>query len=174
MKDPVSIDRIKLLHPLLREEMTEIFDEIHSALTGKAICRLSHTTRTFKEQDDLFAIGRSKPGTVRTWAKGGQSYHNYGLAVDICLLKDKDGNGTFESASWETDVDFDGDGLADWREVVEIFMRYGWEWGGNWSKPKTDNPHFQKTFGVSVSELLKRYNEKKVDANNYVKIYSGI
>lgn len=41
--------------------------------------------RTFKEQDALYAKGRTKPGGVVTKAKGGQSMHNYGLAVDLDL-----------------------------------------------------------------------------------------
>lgn len=28
--------------------------------------------------------------------------------------------------------DFDGDGKADWMEVVAVFKKYGWEWGGDW------------------------------------------
>lgn len=170
--DQVTLNRIKNLHPNLRDEANEIYKEICEALKGRAICRFAYTFRTFVEQDKLYAYGRTdKSKGVVTWAKGGESYHNYGLAVDIVLLQDKNGDGTFETANYQTDVDFDGDGIADWREVVEVFTKYGWEWGGNWNKPKTDNPHFQKTFGVSVKELLKRYNEKKVDQNGYATIY---
>lgn len=169
MKDPVTLDRIKLLHPAVREEVEQMYDEICQALTGKAICRFAYTTRTFAEQDALYALGRTAPGKIVTNAKAGRSYHNYGLAFDIVLLKDKDGSGTFESASWETDVDFDGDGVADWIEVVKICKDYGWSWGGDWKF--TDKPHFEKTFGVPVAELHKRYLEKKVDQHNYVKIY---
>src|SRR4051812_45095106 len=42
--------------------------------------------RTWKEQDALYEQGRTKPGKIVTKAKGGQSYHNFGLAVDIVLL----------------------------------------------------------------------------------------
>jgi peptidoglycan L-alanyl-D-glutamate endopeptidase CwlK len=68
-------------------------------------------------------------------------------------MVDKDGNGSYESAVWDTKTDFDADGISDWREVVEIFAKHGWEWGGNWNAPKTDAPHFQKTFGYSIKEL---------------------
>jgi peptidoglycan L-alanyl-D-glutamate endopeptidase CwlK len=159
--DKVSVDRIKLMHPKLRGELTKIYEEINAALTGKAICRFAYTLRTFKEQDALF----NKVPKV-TKAKGGQSLHNYGLAVDIVLLKDKDGNGTFESASWETNVDFDGDGKPDWMEIVAIFKKYGWEWGGDWKF--TDKPHFQKTFGYSWQKLLELHNAGKVDKEGYV------
>lgn len=167
--DKITLDRIELAHPALREELRKIYAEICTALTGRALCRFAYTLRTFAEQDALFAQGRTKPGKVVTNAKGGQSYHNYGLAVDIVLLVDRDKNGSFEAASWETNVDFDGDGKHDWREVVDIFKRYGWEWGGDWKF--SDKPHFQKTLGQSVQQLLTRYNAKQLIAGtNYVRL----
>ena len=168
MIDEKTLERIKLLHPKLRDEATSIYDEIVLALTGKAACRFSYTLRTFAEQDSLYAQGRTKPGTIVTKAKGGQSYHNYGLAIDIVLLVDKDGNGTFESASWNIKTDFDGDKKADWQEIVAIFKRYGWEWGGDWKF--IDTPHFQKTFGKSIIDLLQLHKTNKVDKNGFVLI----
>jgi peptidoglycan L-alanyl-D-glutamate endopeptidase CwlK len=167
-QDLVTLDRIKLLHPKLREEVSKIYAEICEALSGKAICRFAYTLRTFAEQDELFAQGRTKKGNIVTKAKGGLSYHNYGLALDIVLLVDKDGNGTYETASWDLKSDFDGDGKADWMEIVNIFKQYGWSWGGDWKF--VDAPHFEKTFGHSVRDLLALYDAKKVDANNYVLI----
>lgn len=167
MEDKITLDRIQLVHPKLRDEVTEIYKEIREALKGRAICRFSHTLRTFEEQNALYAQGRTKAGKIVTKAKGGLSMHNYGLAIDIVLLVDKDKNGTFESASWETDVDFDGDGVHDWMEVVQIFKSFGWEWGGDWKF--TDMPHFQKTFGRSVRELKSLVDNKKV-VNGYVVI----
>lgn len=166
-RDSKTLERIQLLHPALRAEATAIYNEICEALKGSAICRFAYTLRSFKEQDDLYAQGRTKPGTKVTNAKGGQSYHNYGLAIDIVLLKDVDGNGTFETASWETNKDFDKDGIADWQEVVAIFKRHGWECGGDWKF--TDTPHFQKTFGLSISRLQELYDAGKFLPNsNYL------
>lgn len=144
--DRITLDRIQLLHPKLRDEANKIYIEICEALKGRAFCRFSHTLRTFSEQDALF---NARPQVTK--AKGGQSYHNYGLAIDIVLIIDKDGNGSFESASWDEKMDFDGDGQFDWQEVVHIFKRYGWEWGGDWGFH--DAPHFQKTFGLSIMKL---------------------
>lgn len=159
--DKVTLDRIQLLHPKLREEVGEIYNEICSVLTGSAFCRFAYTLRTFAEQDALYAQGRTKPGSIVTKAKGGLSYHNYGLALDIVLIDGK-------NASWDSKKDFDGDGKADWAEIVNIFKQHGWEWGGDWGFK--DEPHFQKTFGKSVRELLELYNNKKVDKNNFVLI----
>jgi len=168
MKDQKTLERIQLLHPKLRDEALELYDEILASLTGSAICRFAYTLRTFAEQDALFAQGRSKPGKVVTNAKGGQSYHNYGLAIDIVLILDKDKNGTFETASWDVKSDFDGDKKADWMEVVQIFKRYGFEWGGDWKF--LDLPHFQKSFGKSIYELKSLHAAGKVDKNGFVLI----
>lgn len=165
-KDDITLERIKLLHPLLRDEATMIYYEICEALTGSALCRFAYTIRTFAEQEKLYSLGRTLPGKIVTQAKAGHSYHNYGLAIDIVLLQDKDKNGSYETANWDQKTDFDGDQRSDWMEVVNIFKQYGWEWGGDWGFK--DAPHFQKTFGVSVRDLLHKYNTKGVDANNYV------
>jgi peptidoglycan L-alanyl-D-glutamate endopeptidase CwlK len=152
--DKITLERIKLLHPELRKEALDIYTEICKRLSNNVQCRFTYTLRTDKEQDALYAIGRTKPGKVVTWAKGGESYHNYGFAIDVCLLIDLNNDGVKE-ASWDTLKDYDGDHQSDWREIVEVFLKYGWEWGGNWNKPKTDTPHFQKTFGKSITQLQK-------------------
>jgi len=150
--DRVTLDRIQTAHPCLIEELGKIYAEICTALKGRAICRFTHVLRTNAEQDALYAIGRTKPGKIVTNARSGDSYHNYGLAVDICLIIDG------KVASWDMRTDFDADGIADWMEAVKVFKAYGWEWGGDW-KRFPDAPHFQKTFGKSIAEL-KRGNVK--------------
>jgi len=162
MLDKVSLKRLEMLHPKLRSEGLAIFNEINVALTGKAICRIAYTLRTIDEQNALYAQGRTKPGKIVTNAKGGESFHNYGLAIDIVLLKDTNGDGTFETASWETDLDFDGDGVSDWMEIVKIFKLHGWTAGIDWAF--RDAPHFEKSFGYSIKQLQKLQK----DSNGYV------
>ena len=151
--DKLTLDRIKLLHPKVRKEAGEIYAEICEALKGRAMCRFAFTLRTIAEQNKLFAQGRTAPGKIVTKARGGLSYHNYGLAIDIVLIIDTDGDGKHDKAVWDTRTDFDKDGRADWMEVVNIFKQYGWTWGGDWKF--TDAPHFEKTFGYSVRQLLR-------------------
>lgn len=162
MKDQKTLDRIKLLHPKLREEAGKIYDEICDALTGRAMCRFGFTLRTFAEQNELYAQGRTKPGHIVTKAKGGLSMHNYGLAIDIVLIVDG------KTAVWDVKGDFDGDGKSDWMECVTIFKQYGWEWGGDWKF--YDAPHFQKSFGYSVRQLLALHEAGKVDEHGFVRI----
>jgi len=178
MSDKPTLERIELLHPAVREEVKNIYlNEIIPALSGKAICRFAYTLRTFAEQDALYAQGRTKLfddkgkrlGVV-TKAKGGQSIHNFGLALDIVLLKDTNNDGKFESASWETNIDFDKDGKSDWMEVVNILKRNGWIWGGDWKSFK-DAPHFEKTFGHTWKTLLPKHQKGDfINGTNYVRI----
>lgn len=144
--DTITLARIELLHPKLRTEAKEIYIAIYNALKGRAAVRFTQTLRTIAEQDALYAQGRTTPGKIVTWAKGGKSYHNYGLAIDICLIIDG------KEASWDITKDFDKDGISDWMEAVKIFKAHGWEWGGDWATKK-DYPHFQKTFGKTTAQL---------------------
>lgn len=162
MKDQKTIERIQLLHPKVRSEVESIYDEICEALSGRAMCRFAYTLRTFKEQQDLYEIGRSKPGKKVTNASAGLSYHNYGLAIDIVLIIDG------KNASWDIKTDFDGDKKSDWLEIVTIFKQHGWTWGGDWKF--VDYPHFEKTFGYSVRQLLEKHQAKKFIEKDYVQI----
>ncbi|MCY1491373.1 Peptidoglycan L-alanyl-D-glutamate endopeptidase CwlK precursor [compost metagenome] len=155
--DKYTKQRIAQLHPSVREEVTKIIEECDSALTARAKVRITQGLRTFEEQDILYAQGRTNPGKKVTNAKGGQSIHNYGFAVDICLIIDG------KTASWDTAKDWDNDKIADWYECVKIFAKHGWEWGGNWKTFK-DMPHFDKRNFNSWKKLSKL----KKDKNGYV------
>lgn len=160
--DQLSLQRISKLHPKLREECKKIMAEVNQKTYTKAsFCRITFTLRTFAEQQAIYNQGRTTPGQKVTNAKPGQSIHNYGLAVDIAFVI----NG--KDASWDVKKDWDRDGQSDWMEVVAVFKKYGWEWGGDWVSFK-DMPHFQKTFGYSWQKLLNLKNAGKVDQEGYV------
>ena len=93
--------------------------------------------RSSAEQDVLFAQGRTTPGPKVTWARGGQSYHNFGLAIDVAPVQ----NGRLNPAAYPAP------------STVEIGRAIGFEWGGDWSAAKKDRPHFQITGGRSPADL---------------------
>jgi len=172
--DPITLQRIQLLHPALRDEVLAAYTHVNNNLLGKGVrLRFAYTYRSFEEQDGLYAQGRTKLfdnngkrlGIV-TNAKGGQSFHQYGVAFDIVLLIDKNNDGVFESASWDTVSDFDKDGTSDWGEVVKYFESIGWFWGGRFKK-FPDKPHFEKTFGYSWAKLLTKMSNPII--NNGIK-----
>ena len=104
--------------------------------------RITDGLRTFSEQDELYAQGRTSPGSIVTNAKAGYSFHNFGLAIDFVLI----------SSGYDMKADVDGDGTADWSEVVEVAKELGFAWGGDWKSFK-DNPHFEMTFGLTCAQL---------------------
>jgi peptidoglycan L-alanyl-D-glutamate endopeptidase CwlK len=138
-------------------------------LTNGVYCRFTHTLRTFEEQDELYKLGRTKLfdaddnriGIV-TNAKGGQSFHNFSLAVDFCIMSSR-------TAVWDVSVDLDKDGKRDWFEVIDIFKRNGWESGADWKGKLRDFPHVQKTFGYTTKQLLEKWNSGDTFIDNGIK-----
>lgn len=177
--DTITLNRIKTLHPAIRDRVREAYLTANYKLLGKGVrLRFAYTYRSSELQDQLYAKGRTihfdsagnRVGKV-TNAKGGQSIHNYGLAWDIVLLLDKDDNGSFETASWDIYADHDDDAVADWMEVVRFFKEeLGAEWGGDWTWK--DYPHFQIDFGMGWRDMkLKlingQYDTETIDGVEY-------
>lgn len=170
MRDKISIERAKQLHPAVREEVINLITEVEKGFPANIAVRIVQGLRTIQEQNILYAKGRTADGNIVTNAKGGSSYHNYGLAIDFAILIDKDSNGTYDELSWDIKKDNDKDGIADWLEVAKVFEAAGWEWGGRWSSIK-DYPHVQKTFGHKWQELLVKHNQKDfIPGNTYVNL----
>ena len=110
--DAVTAGRINKLHPKIREEVRSLVEQANAALTGNAQVRIVQGYRTFSEQDALY---KQRPKVTN--AKAGQSYHNYGLAIDFALLIDG------KQISWDAAKDWDGDNQSDWLEVVLLFTK---------------------------------------------------
>ena len=159
--DQVTVDIINKLHPKIKKD---VLDAVTECYNNNVHIRIVQGLRTFEEQDELYAQGRTKPGKIVTNSPGGKSWHNYGLGVDFCLLKE--GN----KISWSLEEDLDLDGQKDWGEVVAIFKRYGFGWGGDWMGKFKDYPHLDKTFGMSIRVALEKYKAKEFDEEGYIKI----
>lgn len=108
--------------------------------------------RSWVAQAALFAQGRTKPGRIVTKARPGSSWHNYGLAIDL---------GLFSNGVYLDEVD---PKRADrlYQEIGAIASRMGVEWAGNW-KSFTETPHFQVTFGLTLSAARQRLQEVNLD-----------
>ena len=162
--DKITVEKIKTLHPKIRNEVLELYSYVNEKLLGKGVrLRFAYTYRSPEEQNQLF---NQKPKVTN--AKAWQSIHQYGLAFDIVLLYDLDNNGTFETASWDIKKDFDKDGIADWMEVTNYFKSKGYEWGGDWKSFK-DAPHFQKVFGLTWQQMKSKIDNKDYILENGIK-----
>lgn len=131
------------LHPIVEEKRDLLVSR--AAEIGIDIL-ITDGYRSPEEQDNLHSQGRSTSGSIVTYAEGGESYHNYGLAIDYALRLD-DG-----SVVWDITRDDNGNGERDWFEVAAIGKSLGFDWGGDWQRFK-DYPHLEMTFGLSIREL---------------------
>jgi peptidoglycan LD-endopeptidase CwlK len=134
-----SQNRLQKVHPELAKRVTEL---IEALTTQGHTIEVVQGLRTFAEQDELYKQGRTKPGQVVTNAKGGQSNHNYGLAVDLCPFV----NG---KPQWNDNQTF----VLIGSEAV----RRGLEWGGAWKK-FIDKPHVQLP-GLTVNQCLALFKK---------------
>ncbi|MGL4911408.1 MAG: M15 family metallopeptidase [Romboutsia sp.] len=124
------------LNPYVKHLANKFLDECNKQ---NLPVKIYFTFRTIAEQDELYAQGRTKSGKVVTNAKGGQSYHNYGLAFDAAPLV----NG---------DIDWNNETLFN--KMGQIGQSVGLEWGGSWKSFK-DTPHFQWSRGISIIDLQR-------------------
>lgn len=154
MKDKYSEERLALLHPKAQPIFRQFIDECES--TFNIILRITLGLRTIDQQNDLYAHGRTTPGNIVTDAPGGHSYHNYGLAIDLCEMVDDD-----TEVSWTYDM----------ATLQPIADKYGIEWGGTWVHIK-DRPHFELRFGFqeNCNDLFGMVQSGNVDENGYVTI----
>ncbi|GGG08367.1 M15 family metallopeptidase [Paenibacillus abyssi] len=133
------------LHPTVLAKKNELVAETRKI--GITIM-ITDGFRSHEEQNIIYEQGRTAIGQIVTNARGGESYHNYGLAIDFALRL-ADG-----SVIWDLEHDGNGNGKSDWMEVVGIAKGLGFTWGGDWDR-FPDYPHLQMDFGYSIRELQR-------------------
>ena len=106
---------------------------------------VTSTFRDFAAQDALYAQGRTKPGKKVTNARGGQSWHNYGLAYDIYPM-------ILGKPVWGTRSPSD---RKLWDQVGLTGEAIGLEWSGRWTK-FPEMAHFQFRDGATLGNMVAR------------------
>jgi peptidoglycan LD-endopeptidase CwlK len=131
------------LHPAFRQRLAMLADRL-TARGMKAL--ITDGVRTFEEQDDLFKKGRRNvPGeSIVTNAKGGESNHNYGLAVDMYpVLPDATGReSVFTSIPNHSSVEFARAFTGIQNAIGDEAEQLGLFWGARFSGI-ADTPHIQ-------------------------------
>jgi peptidoglycan L-alanyl-D-glutamate endopeptidase CwlK len=130
--DAISEARLKDVHPLLAQRIRDIANELGRQ---DIYIRVVQGLRTVKEQDALYAEGRTLPGEIVTNCPGGHSYHNYGLAVDVMP--------SLFGPSQPFEPDKNRNSHA-YKLLIEAARREGLNCGADWRTFK-DYPHFQLT-----------------------------
>jgi len=113
------------------------------------------TLRDSKDQNELYKIGRTvkglgatkaKPmGKTVTNAKGGESLHQYGVAIDCVPL-------FHGKALWNGDLPSTPQDDKLYEKMSTIAKKYGIEWSGAW-KSFPEKAHFQYTGGLTLKDF---------------------
>lgn len=146
--DPKGILSSSKLNPTVKTKAQKVLE----GLQGKGLKPyLFEGHRTMERQNDLYAQGRTKGGSIVTYVKGGGSWHNYGLAVDIVFWDSK-----HKGPSW-------GGPSSQWKEVGKEATKAGFT---RWLGTIGDYPHmeYHPKWGNSCSDLLSTYNSSGLSA----------
>ncbi len=126
--DPLKISRdLDLCAPYFKQLVEKAIADCNAL--GYQV-RVFEAFRTEERQDWLYAQGRTREGKIVTKARGGWSWHNYGLAQDVAQLI----NGVW---SWDFDP----------AKIAQPFLDQGLEW-----LYPFESCHFQMTGGIPIKK----------------------
>ena len=135
-----SEEKIRTLN-LKAQETARVFLGAFTAEQDFVVKILSGT-RTYAEQNMLYAQGRTRAGNKVTNARGGSSNHNFGIAWDIGIF---------------VDGKYLGDSpLYKRAATIALAATTGLEWGGNWVTI-VDKPHYQLVTGKTTAEVRELF-----------------
>lgn len=121
----MSVRDLSKLYPDFKQRLLKIMEDMKSHGFELFIVE---TYRSYQTQDELLAVKATK-------AKGGQSYHNFGLACDLAFRSPEPYSGNHP-----------------WGLLGQAAKKQDCEWGGNF-RSFPDRPHVQKTYGIHWSVL---------------------
>ncbi len=110
-------------------------------------------TRSDDQQELLYRCGRTIPGIIQTTHRAGYSAHNYGLALDFCLLFNT------EILSWE-EVYPRKYWRQKWLRAVMLFEEEGWS--SKWRGSNFEPGHLENLMGKDIFEYMQ---EAKIKNN---------
>ena len=129
-----SVKNLDTLEPQTRKLVTEL---LRRCLADGMNFKVTSGTRSFSEQNALYAQGRTTKGSIVTQARAGSSWHNYGVAADLTLF---DASG--KTPIWEG-IEYD--------RMGRLAKELGLEWGGDWKRFR-DRPHVQRNIGKTLAQ----------------------
>lgn len=145
-------ERILTLHPIMQPYVRALVQRAKDELGMELIIPSTGAYRSIDEQNALYAKGRTAPGDIVTKVKGGNSWHNYGLAVDVVEVKPFYGY----KAGYDKNR---------WIEIGELGKSLGLVWGGDFNNDGNytndsfvDRPHFELPVNKTRTQLLAEVN----------------
>lgn len=131
--DNVSEARLCGVHPYVARKVRELAAHLEDE---GIVIRVVQAFRSYADQDKLYAQGRTAPGEIVTRCVPGNSWHNYGLAVDVAPFT-RDGVHAYPVPDWNATH-------PAWHRIEEVGVSLGFVAGANF-RTFPDNPHLQIT-----------------------------
>ena len=134
-KKPVVTTHTQItdLLPLVKRKVDAVLVDME--MLGHTM-RVTQGFRSIEEQNKLYGQGRTYPGKIITNAKGGESYHKYGVAADFVFRKEG-----YDASP------------ALWQTFAAIGKKHGFEWGGDWKGGFVDMPHLEMRLGYTFKDF---------------------
>jgi peptidoglycan LD-endopeptidase CwlK len=143
--DPRSEANIATLLPAAARMARALLGRVNDRRLGTGIVvKIIAGTRSYAEQEALYAEGRTAPGVIVTNAPAGYSNHNFGIAFDV---------GIFNGGLYLGDSPL-------YVQVGHMGRDLGLEWGGDWTS-FPDEPHFQLSSSYSLAAARQLVAEGK-------------
>lgn len=137
---------LRALHPAVARKAGELLHRIlHIEAREQCTFEVISGYRSSEKQDDLYALGRTKPGRIVTQARGGSSWHNFGLAFDLGVFRD----GFYLDEAHERYT------TRLYREIAPIAQAIGLE-PGVLFKRFPDPAHFQDRLNIATPHAAKK------------------
>ncbi len=151
--DPRSESNIMTLLPVAQGKCREFMSVALRWKVGQV--KILSGTRTYAEQNALYALGRTKPGRIVTKARGGFSNHNFGIAWDVGIFVD--------GVYYEGKKGKEDQAYSDLARFIKNNNVNGISWGGDW-KSIVDKPHYQLIAGDNVTRCRAMLEDGKAYA----------
>lgn len=162
--DTHSNNRIQKLHPGIRAKTIELINRAQDELNINLRINVDGNYRNDSDQLKLYCNDKNtgicegvakwdNTGDWKSNAKPGESYHNYGLAIDFSDIKN---NGTISHTT-------------DWAKVAAIAQKIGFR---N-PLPAKDKAHFVMDFGFTTNELKERMSNGDLN-DGYVALIEAV
>jgi peptidoglycan L-alanyl-D-glutamate endopeptidase CwlK len=146
-----TIENLSGLNAHARERIEELMEQIQPILDANGVrIEVLSGLRSWQQQAALYASGRTKPGQILTNAPPGNSWHQYGLAVDFGLFR---GGKYLDETEPKTSNRL-------YREIAAVASKLDIEWAGTW-KSFPETPHFQYCGGIpSIRAAKDRFQSR--------------
>lgn len=156
--DLTSDNKLSEVFPDLADRWRRVRDEMWDQFELQI--KVTQGFRTFTQQWELYCKGRIKGASgqwvisdqkkIVTYARAGESFHNFGLAIDSAFI----GNDPFLDRidlKQSTNI---------WATYGRLCQKNGLVWGGSWKIP--DRPHCENSYGLTLGQLRSIFEERGI------------